>query len=481
MRKSFVKWGGYFSIVSLLMFLLFASCSGGTDYVGTSSGGSGDYKITISTETKTGGTVTADKENAAEGDIVTLTVTPEPGYELDTLTVKDADGKAVAVSRVDGTAGDVLLMEAPVAGSTVTVAVVRYSFKMPKTNVTVSVTFKKSGTEKEKEPETVTYSVSIGEMTNGTVTAKVGGVEATQAVSGETVTLTATPSGTVRLKSLKIDGTEQVASVTAGTREFTFAMPAKNVTVTAEFGWIGTKEPSEAKAVGDIVFSDGSATPYADGLTLTAEQKEAAISVIFYAGTGLNSGDDTSTSRTLGVGLAQNQSGLAWCLESANANNTNITTIKCPASGSVGSLTFTGDRNGSDNLSQISAFLRNKSITDNTVTDDTATEASYPAFYFAKNYKSQTGSRVSGTDYESGWYLPSIAELFQIWTKRTELNKAIVLCAGTEFNLSEYYWSSSQYASYDISAYDLNFSDGDWNLNDKDYGTDEYVCAVRAF
>ena len=450
------------------MFLLFASCSGGTDYVGTSSGGSGDYKITISTETKTGGTVSADKENAAEGDIVTLTVTPEPGYELDTLTVKDADGKAVAVSRVDGTAGDVLLMEAPVAGSSVTVAVVRYSFKMPKTNVTVSVTFKKSVAEKEKEPETVTYSVSIGEMTNGTVTAKVGGVEATQAVSGETVTLTATPSGTVRLKSLKIDGTEQVASVTAGTREFTFAMPAKNVTVTAEFGWIGTKEPSEAKTVGDIVFSDGSATPYADGLTLTAEQKEAAISVIFYAGTGLNSGNDTTTSRTLGVGLAQKQSGLAWCLSGAKAYSWDITTIQCPSIGSAGSLTFTGDRNGSDNLSQISNFLRNKSITDNTVTDDTATEASYPAFYFAKNYKSQTGSRVSGTDYESGWYLPSIAELFQIWTKRTDLNKAIALCAGTEFNSSEYYWSSSQFASTGGDyAYYLGFSDGDQYANYK--------------
>ncbi|MBR0033216.1 MAG: DUF1566 domain-containing protein, partial [Treponema sp.] len=228
------------------------------------------------------------------------------------------------------------------------------------------------------------------------------------------------------------------------------------------------------KTVGDIVFSDGSATPYADGLTLTAEQKEAAISVIFYAGTGLNSGDDTSKSRTLGVGLAQNQSGLAWCVNGAKACSMDITTIQCPASGGAGSLTFTGDRNGSDNLSQIGDFLGGN--------DDTATEASYPAFYFAKNYKSQTGSRVSGTDYESGWYLPSIAELFQIWTKRTELNKAIALCAGTEFNLLKYYWSSSQYA-YVVNngyAYVLDFSIGGWDYFSKD-STSRYVCAVRAF
>ncbi|MBR0031087.1 MAG: hypothetical protein IJP61_02195, partial [Treponema sp.] len=230
------------------------------------------------------------------------------------------------------------------------------------------------------------------------------------------------------------------------------------------------------KTVGDIVFSDGSATPYADGLTLTAEQKEAAISVIFYAGTGLNSGDDTTTSRTLGVGLAQNQSSLVWCVSGANAHNTNITTIQCPASGTAGNLTFTGDRNGSDNLSQIGDFLGGN--------DDTATEASYPAFYFAKNYKSQTGSRVSGTDYESGWYLPSIAELFQIWTKMTDLNKAIALCAGTEFNSSKYYWSSSQYDSAaDIDASYLFFSDGACCYGYKSFVSTlgRCVCAVRAF
>ena len=236
--------------------------------------------------------------------------------------------------------------------------------------------------------------------------------------------------------------------------------------------YIGTKAPTEAKAVGDIVFSDGSATPYTSDLTLTEEQKAAAIAVIFYKGTGLNSGDDTTTSRTLGVGLAQNQSGLAWCLESAKAYNWDITTIQCSADENEDELTFTGDKNGSDNLSQISNFLRNKSIT-----DDTANKASYPAFYFAENYKSQTGSRVSGTDYESGWYLPSIAELFQIWTKMTDLNKAIALCAGTEFDQSKYYWSSSQFASLVHSAHYLHFGDG---YDDKT-STYLYVCAVRAF
>lgn len=53
--------------------------------------------------------------------------------------------------------------------------------------------------------------------------------------------------------------------------------------------YIGTRNPTDAKEVGDIVFNDGSATPYTTELTLTPEQKDAAIAVIFYVGTGLNS------------------------------------------------------------------------------------------------------------------------------------------------------------------------------------------------
>ncbi|MBQ3670421.1 MAG: hypothetical protein II921_02955 [Treponema sp.] len=225
--------------------------------------------------------------------------------------------------------------------------------------------------------------------------------------------------------------------------------------------YIGTKAPSEAKAVGDIVFSDGSATPYASDLTLTDDQKAKAIAVIFYVGTELNSGDDTTTSRTLGVGLAHNKSGLAWCTNSANAYSKNITTIQCPASGSAGALTFTGDKNGSDNLSQIGTFLAS-----NSSTDDTATADNYPAFYFAKNYASD-------------WYLPTIAELFQIWKSKETVDAASKLCGGSEFG-SDVYWSSSQYASPDLRACNLDFSSGGWYNNGKSV-TNKSVCAVRAF
>jgi surface protein len=246
---------------------------------------------------------------------------------------------------------------------------------------------------------------------------------------------------------------------------------------------IGTK--AKPDAVGDIVFSDGSATPYTADLTLTEEQKAAAIALIFYVGTGLNSGDGTTTSRTLGVGLKHNTtSGGAWCLDSAAAWDRNITTIQCPESGDAGALTFTGDRNGSDNLSQIGEFLDDN--------DDTDTADKYPAFYFGKNYK-DTATNIAGTDYESGWYLPSVAELFQIYANGKGENKVFDIdvaseaLGGDKFG-TDFYWSSSQYlfgestpsfARVNYVAYVVSFDSGYFGPNNKEIY--HYVCAVRAF
>ena len=73
-----------------------------------------DYTITV--ESSTNGKVEADKTTAKEGDTVTLTVTPDDGYVLGTLTVTDASNKAVTVDSNN-------------------------TFKMPASNVTVKATF----------------------------------------------------------------------------------------------------------------------------------------------------------------------------------------------------------------------------------------------------------------------------------------------------------------------------------------------------
>ncbi len=136
------------------------------------------------------------------------------------------------------------------------------------------------------------------------------------------------------------------------------------------------------------------------------------VAVIFYKGTELNSGNDTTTTRTLGVGVMV-RSELVWCTSNASAYDKDITTIQCRPIQESNGFVFTddtaNDRNGRDNLEQIGAFL-----SENGFEDDTEIAENYPAFYFAKNYKDVEGSNVKETDYENGWYLPSAAELFML-------------------------------------------------------------------
>ena len=237
---------------------------------------------------------------------------------------------------------------------------------------------------------------------------------------------------------------------------------------------IGSKTAPDA--VGDIVFNDGSAIAYTDGLTLTADQKVSAVAVIFYVGTELNDGDDTTTSRTLGVGLKQ-QTGLAWCTSDANANSVNISTIQCmPSGGSEGAYTFetTADKNGSDNLSQIGTYLSS-----NSSSDDTGTEANYPAFYFAKNYASSSGNISKNSTFAENWYLPSFAELVVLYNSKSTVNGVLSLCEGTSFD-STGYWTSSQHTTA-ANASVLMFNMGIHTNSEKTNSTSFTTCVIREF
>ena len=228
--------------------------------------------------------------------------------------------------------------------------------------------------------------------------------------------------------------------------------------------YYGTKLAPDA--VGDIVFNDGSATPYSSDLTLTDDQKNAAIAVIFYIGTECSNNGE---SRMLGVGLLHSTSGLAWCLESATAYSRKVNTV-CKIDGSDGAYTFSEDKDGSDNFEQLS--------TSNYVTDS-GTQAKYPAWYFAKNYASQSGSNINGTDYENEWYFPSIAELFYIWKVKSTVDNASTLCNGSTFG-DKYYWSSSQSNSTNsYMAYYFSFGNGVRFEQGKQ--VEYYICAIRAF
>lgn len=82
---------------------------------------------TVSASTASNGKVTMDKSSAKKGDTVTITVTPDAGYELGKLTVTDAKGNTIATTKKDDN---------------------KYTFTMPDGKVTVTPTFTKIAEEK---------------------------------------------------------------------------------------------------------------------------------------------------------------------------------------------------------------------------------------------------------------------------------------------------------------------------------------------
>lgn len=263
--------------------------------------------------------------------------------------------------------------------------------------------------------------------------------------------------------------------------------------------YIGTKLPSEAKIVGDIVFNDGSAMAYSDYSSLDAntkaEKKTKAIALIFYKGTELNNNDDTTTSRTLGVGLIHDKTGIDWSTDAAGEGSSKkIETIICTPDEND-STVYTGVKNGSQNFELIGEYLNSQNYTDTTTGSDA--ENCYPAFFFAKNYKSElisgenTSRIITGSDYENGWYLPTIAELYQIYkngigsNKSFDLNTASTALGGGNFseqtNDGDGYVSSSQHDTFYRNVWRFIFTDGTIDYDDKTYRDDKYACVIREF
>ena len=100
------------------------STTGGSTTGGSTTGGSssGSTTYTVKVLDSKNGDVTASHKTASKGTAVTLTVTPDKGYVLDTLTVLDGNNKDLKLTEKNG----------------------KFTFTMPASKVTVAATFKAS-------------------------------------------------------------------------------------------------------------------------------------------------------------------------------------------------------------------------------------------------------------------------------------------------------------------------------------------------
>ena len=111
--------GVFISLLSLFSFMVSCSVHGTGEIDNKTEPTS--YTVTIASGIEHG-TVTANPTSATKGTSITLTVTPETGYQLKTITVTKAAGGEVTTTPDNNTP-------------------TKYKFTMPESNVTVTATF----------------------------------------------------------------------------------------------------------------------------------------------------------------------------------------------------------------------------------------------------------------------------------------------------------------------------------------------------
>lgn len=164
---------------------------------------------------------------------------------------------------------------------------------------------------------------------------------------------------------------------------------------------IGTK--IRPNVVGDIVFTDGSATPYTDVITtpLTDDQKEQVAAIIYTTTYNKENGDNKNGSTMLGIAVRGKNT--YWCRKKIEVNSSSSDVLLSLyagydiQNGTAAQILSLNPYDGSKNLVKTNQLLA-------------YAETYAPAFYYAYTY----GTRTIEMDeaYRDGWYLPSRVEVF---------------------------------------------------------------------
>ena len=207
-----------------------------------------------------------------------------------------------------------------------------------------------------------------------------------------------------------------------------------------------SQQPDYSKCVvGDFVLKNGTVLSKDE----TPESGTVAAVIVRAAADG---------KPALGVGIVHNRSGLAWCTESAAGYSKEITAL-------VGDKT-SGCMDGSDGWDKLKAAC----------SDAESNPENYPAWNYSLTYAKNNG--LTG-DLATGWYLPTVAELYTIYQNKAAVDASLSKAGGSTFGIS-WYWSCCQDPSVSNNARVLGFGNGNMYSDYKDYNSFS-VCSVRAF
>ena len=275
-------------------------------------------------------------------------------------------------------------------------------------------------------------------------------VESGAVNSGTSVTISCATEGAKIYYTT--DGTEPTAANTEYTEAISVTPPMTLMAIAVKDGMNNSAVASVSYtiytpkySVGDFVLKNGTVL----SKDKTPESSTVAAVIVRAAADG---------KPALGVGIVHNKSGLAWCTSSAAGYRTNITAL-------VGDKAR-GYMDGSDGWEKLKAAC----------SDAESNPENYPAWNYSLTYAKNNGLKG---DLATGWYLPTVAELYTIYQNKTAVDASLSKAGGSKFGTS-YYWSCCLDLPGSDVAQVLNFYNGDMSNTNK--GTSyTCVCSVRAF
>ena len=231
----------------------------------------------------------------------------------------------------------------------------------------------------------------------------------------------------------------------AGTTSVTVSYGESSKTTTLKV----IESVASSYAVGDIILTDGTKVSVNEVNTYSPDNANKPIGVVAMIS------DIYGVSTPKVIGLQKSASSLEWAPSGTTGYGKKFTNIVCTpsktGSGAASTATFTGDTDGSDNWAEICDV-------DPEGTANAATN--YPAFNFANTYGATAG--LTGTGYENGWYVPSIAELCEVYKNKDVIQTSLTKANGFKIDTLDY-WSSSQTqraTGVGYYAYLVKFDDG---------------------
>ena len=205
-----------------------------------------------------------------------------------------------------------------------------------------------------------------------------------------------------------------------------------------------SQQPDYSKcAVGDFVLKDGTILSKDE----TPESGTVAAVIVRAAADG---------KPALGVGIVHNK--MAWCTDSAAGYSTNITALQGDETSDY--------MDGSDGWEKLKKAC----------SDAESNPENYPAWNYCRNYGATNG--LTG-DLATGWYLPTVAELYTIYQNKAVVDESLSKAGGSQFGTS-CYWSCCQNPSLNDFARVLGFYSGNMGYDYKS-NYSSYVCSVRDF